>query len=684
MENNIFLLQEIGQREEYFGNKTLNLKKCADFGFRIPKFVAIPSHVSEALFASEALRREISRRAVDILQSDIYAVRSSALIEDGDTSSFAGQFSTKTNLRGDELSEGIYNVLKQAKIFLQGKLDNFSLIIQEYITPDISGVAFTRNPNGDREMIIEYGFCEGEDIVSGKISPTKKSFYWTDWALILPQPLLSVKLIDKLKDLEQKIGFPQDIEWCIRNEQFYLLQARPITTISKLQYAKIRFMEDVLPKWRRYFFEKTEISEIAPRPSKSTFSLLERIYSRNGPVDIVYRKYGISYNDTNFLKIIGNELFVDREKEIHGLLPAYSYFRNDRFLPRFSNFSKVMPTLKNFFFLNTIRTGDYERIFNELKMRIESNEQNVMNLSEALEGFLHDYELIFEINLLSGLSMKKVNFLLKNEPVTFAKIMSEHANFVDLKKYRVKLPLDLVGNSLEFLDESVFVGHENIQNKTDGKGSHWWKNISKFKKNMLRDKIAESIIYARMREFGRWLVMKNIRRIKKLLLNRAKENGFENGENIFFASFDDILCGRLDEAACRKSRIAYKKYDSFCLPSILTSSPISSESKIQGVSSGLAEGILQDQNFIDGEKAENKKFILYTEILSPDLTRYFGKISGIVSSKGGLLSHLAIVAREMNIPVIVGFSMNEEKLKFGDSVRIDGSNGKIEKLETIQ
>ena len=99
-----------------------------------------------------------------------------------------------------------------------------------------------------------------------------------------------------------------------------------------------------------------------------------------------------------------------------------------------------------------------------------------------------------------------------------------------------------------------------------------------------------------------------------------------------------------------------------------------------GVSAGLAKGILQKCEYLDSEKEESKKIILYTEILSPDLTKYFDKISGIVSENGGLLSHLAIVAREKSIPVIVGLPLSNSIFKLGDYVQIDGSNGKIKKI----
>ena len=303
--------------------------------------------------SNENLKKEIVQETIKILQCKKYAVRSSALIEDGESKSFAGQFTTKLNLSSDELIEGIEDVLKQANNFLHGELDKFSIIIQEYIIPDISGVTFTRNPNGSREMIIEYGFCEGEKIVSGEIKPEEFSFYWNEKDIKLPKQFSINKIVEKFKDIENKSKFPQDIEWCIKDSQFYLLQTRPVTTITNKQYGQINFLEKQLSKSEKYFFEKTEITEIASRPTEFTKSLLKVIYSKNGPVSNVYKKYGVNFKDTDFLHIIGNELFVDKEREIKGLLPAYSYLQNKNFIPKFSHYSKIIPTIKNLFFLRS-------------------------------------------------------------------------------------------------------------------------------------------------------------------------------------------------------------------------------------------------------------------------------------------------------------------------------------------
>ncbi|MFA6426885.1 MAG: PEP/pyruvate-binding domain-containing protein [Candidatus Magasanikbacteria bacterium] len=680
MKNNVIQSQEIDQNKKYLGNKTLNLQKLVDWGFHVPKFIAIPSHISSNLYSDENLKKEIAQEAIRILQCKKYAVRSSALIEDGENRSFAGQFNTKLNLSSNELIGGIGEVLKQANDFLHDELDKFSIIIQEYIAPDISGVTFTRNPHGSREMIIEYGFCEGEKIVSGEIKPEKTSFYWNEQDIKLPKQFLTNRVIKKFKEIENKSKFPQDIEWCIKDNKFYLLQTRPITTITSKQYEQINFLEKQLSEREEYFFEKTEISEIAPRPTEFTLSLLKTIYSQNGPVSRVYKKYGVNFTDTNFLKIIGNELFVDKEREIQGLLPCYSYLQNQNFVPKFSYYSQMIPTIKNLFFLNKIRTNGYEKIFQDLKTRIETTNQG-KNYQTALKVFLEDYKLIFETNLLSGLAIKKLNSLLKNEVVKLPDILNESSVFIDLNKYKVSSPQNLKGNSLEIADESNFSATEKTERQSSDKVSQWWKKISDFKKKILQDKIKEAIIYNRLRELGRCLTIKNINAIRNFLLSYAKNQGFNDLQNIYFTSINEVINDRADKIVCKKRKNIYDQYNDYKLPNSITSSFIQKRTGILGVSAGLTQGILQNHEYLDSEKSDDSKIILYTEILSPNLTKYFDRISGIVSENGGLLSHLAIVARENNIPVITGFSLSNSILKLGNSVQIDGSNGKIEKIQ---
>ena len=69
--------------------------------------------------------------------------------------------------------------------------------------------------------------------------------------------------------------------------------------------------------------------------------------------------------------------------------------------------------------------------------------------------------------------------------------------------------------------------------------------------------------------------------------------------------------------------------------------------------------------------------ILYTKILSADLVESFPYIQGIVSEKGGLLSHLAIMARESSIPVITNFNLHASNIKLGDKIILDANSGTV-------
>jgi phosphoenolpyruvate synthase/pyruvate phosphate dikinase len=62
-------------------------------------------------------------------------------------------------------------------------------------------------------------------------------------------------------------------------------------------------------------------------------------------------------------------------------------------------------------------------------------------------------------------------------------------------------------------------------------------------------------------------------------------------------------------------------------------------------------------------------------------TPLFPRAAAVVTDIGAPLSHAAIVARELGIPAVVGCSDATMRLKTGDKVRVDGSNGTVEILE---
>ncbi len=665
----IITFQQFDDYSNEIGSKTKNLKKLMDAGFNVPAFIAIPSSTLQKIISKnkdtnkpiiERLLAEIQEK----FQKPKYAVRSSALIEDNAENSFAGQFKTKIDQAIHQLPDAIIEVLEQAQTFLGGSLEKFSLIIQEYIPADYAGICFTRNPLGVREMVIEYHEGIGEDVVSGKIKPMRKSLYWH-------QPEFSVNLpgfnpaFQAFKDIETLFKKPQDIEWCIKDGKWYLLQSRPITTITANDYEEFIFLDNSLPKNTHFFFEKTEISEIAARPTPFTLSLLEAIYAKNGPIHKVYSHFGVDYQTKDFLRIIGNELYVDREEEIKTLLPAYSYFSKSDFKPHWTSLRGFFETLKNLFALNKISLKKYDGLMALLKEKLASPPVK-RKAQEIVLKFIEDYEIIFEINVLAEKAVKRLEHVLKNEHISIAIILGSS------KKLSLNFDSEnWKGNCLEIADESAFVQFQN-KSATDNEVDQWYKHLPELKKKLLMPFIEEAQKFNILREYGRYLTVKNVNQLRDMIWHEAKNMSFTEPRLLYFATISEIHDHSISEDVCNDRKRKYQDYSKFNFPSKFTNLPIIFDNELLGVSKGKARGKLVTVNTV----SQSGPCILYTKLLTPDLTQYFDNTNGIVSESGGLLSHLAIMAREKGIPVIVNFDLTKASIAIGDMVEIDANQVK--------
>lgn len=209
---------------------------------------------------------------------DIFvAVRSSATAEDLPEASFAGQQSTFLNVKGQKnLKQAVIDcwasLFEARAIFYreQQKFDHFkvgiAVVVQKMIQSETAGVMFTQDPVTDAKntIVIEAGFGLGELVVSGKITPDhyevdKKNLVIITKNVISQQKMLvgrdkGNKMItiskafqkkQKLPDekivelakigqaIEKHYFFPQDIEWAYEGGKLYIVQTRPVTTISR-------------------------------------------------------------------------------------------------------------------------------------------------------------------------------------------------------------------------------------------------------------------------------------------------------------------------------------------------------------------------------------------------------------------------------------------------------------------
>ena len=235
--------------------------------------IAIPKDIQEAITGL------LSRLG----ESGAFAVRSSATAEDLPTASFAGQHDTYLNVIG---KPAILKCISRcwASLFteravtyrLQNGFDHrevqLSVVVQKMIFPQAAGVLFTADPVTSNRKVssIDASFGLGEALVSGlvnadtyklrdgkvidkKVSTKKLAIYaledgGTEEREIEPERQNRQALTDeqmvRLEHMGRKIethfGYPQDIEWGLVDDTFYIVQSRPITTLFPIPEAKDR------------------------------------------------------------------------------------------------------------------------------------------------------------------------------------------------------------------------------------------------------------------------------------------------------------------------------------------------------------------------------------------------------------------------------------------------------------
>ncbi|MED0586624.1 phosphoenolpyruvate synthase [Bacillus subtilis] len=209
-----------------------------------------------------------------------YAVRSSATAEDLPHASFAGQQDTYLNIIGvDAILQHISKCwaslfTDRAVIYrMQNGFDHsqvyLSVIVQRMVFPQASGILFTADPiTSNRKVLsIDAGFGLGEALVSGLVSAdcykvqdgqiidkriaTKKLAIYgrkeggTETHQIDSDQQKAQTLTDEQilqlarigRQIEAHFGQPQDIEWCLARDTFYIVQSRPITTLFPIPEA---------------------------------------------------------------------------------------------------------------------------------------------------------------------------------------------------------------------------------------------------------------------------------------------------------------------------------------------------------------------------------------------------------------------------------------------------------------
>jgi len=188
--------------------------------------------------------QELRESLKPFLVGDKYsvAVRSSAPCEDTELHSFAGHFKTVIgDMSFDEVVTNIKQVIDSSKQIKNNPDTRMGVIIQKQIKAQFSGVAFSSNPlTGSKlQSMISVVTGMGEGLVSGRVEGEDILVTQDDTNLSVPpyKTNLDKQYVEKIyqiaKEIEKKLCYPIDIEWCIEEEtgNLYILQTRPVTDV---------------------------------------------------------------------------------------------------------------------------------------------------------------------------------------------------------------------------------------------------------------------------------------------------------------------------------------------------------------------------------------------------------------------------------------------------------------------
>lgn len=321
------MIIKLDDKREYdnIGEKAKSIMRLRNKGFCVPHGIILNEEFFYSCFLNEDIKNEIEeylqiltsenvhnisekiKSIIDkcnissekwndveiLLKENIkYAVRSSSSKEDLDNFSFAGQYDTFLNVQGSyNIKDSVKKCYKSAfnSTALHYIVENsmcknskisvndftMSVLIQEMVEADISGVAFTINTitGNDKEIIMEFVKGNCEKLVSGKAVPEKYIYDWMEEKFIYKAENGFVsddkimELINTSIAVQQEYGYPCDIEFAFSKDRLYLLQARPITKICYTSFKEI---------WTNANFKDGGVSSTVCRPFM--WSLYEYIW----------------------------------------------------------------------------------------------------------------------------------------------------------------------------------------------------------------------------------------------------------------------------------------------------------------------------------------------------------------------------------------------------------------------
>ncbi len=631
------------------------------------------------MFLNTPIPKKLVEELKPLLQSifldKTVVVRSSAPGEDTSKTSFAGLHESYVNIKGidsilDHMKQVWASLWSDAALLYRKELNldiessTIAVVIQEIVIGEKSGVIFSVSPDGKPFGVLEAVYGLNKGLVDGTIEPDRWNIDRSTGKILshisakrekmvipssegtklksLPTSFINTpplnneqlsKIANTALKIEKLFSEPQDIEWTLKNNELYILQSRPITTIANTQedsekqwqmslrrsFDNLRVLrkkieEEIIPGMKREaeLLQTQDITKLSDNKLSHEVERRSGIYEKWKEVywkDLIpfahgFRLFGQIYND------------IVRPKDPYEFIdlltgaPLKSIERN-QLLFRLADIIRTDPELTS-----NLRNRNYTKLRRDFK---EIVDRFITKFGDPTIGSPQKkFEATTSLLLRMASSPPKKSRLQKT----------------DIKKLVEKYLVHFKGSQKNYAKELLDLGRASYRLRDDD--------------NIYLGRI-EAQLHSALEETRNRLNTREGVNVKHIDVKEAVEA--LTNKNYVFSTTKQIPKKEM------KSNVRARQ---------LRGQPAG-----PGVATGKARVIIDREElfkFNDGE-------ILVCDAIDPNMTFIIPLASAIVERRGGMLVHGAIIAREYGLPCVTGVPEVTNLIKTGDQLTVDGYLG---------
>ncbi len=706
------------------GGKAAVLLELERAGFRVPRTLVSPPDLAAAV-------AEVGLPA---------AVRSSATVEDGADSSFAGQFESHLDLGSLEAVEAAVAAVR-ASASAPGVLEycrtrgvdpatvRMEVIVQRMLRPELAGVAFTVNPmTGEDEVVIEAVAGVAADLLHGAVPPLPPDDPRVRrWAPEVARVARAVM---------RHFGAPQDVEFAVEDGQVWVLQARPITRIAFApdvgEWTNADFRDGGVSSsvctplmWSLYdhvwqhalpdFLREMGVLEGTFQAGRTFFGrpywnlgavkaclarlpgFVERDLDRDLNVAIDYEGPGRTTPVTLWGQLGAVPIALAIERQWAGQLAFDRAFldpaspdgidaivRAWALPPDLADAGALADRLRRLVegpFARTERAY-FRTIFcasiAKLDLRDAFPDADEVRLVAALPPLRH----LAPVRALRAAAARG-----ETDPGPLARRFAHHSRKeLDLRAPRWDEEPGLVADLLAAYRGSAPAGEDPRPAYERARAEHLARlprrRRAAFERKL--DRVRELLW---LREEMRDCSSRLYHLLRRHVLALAAARGL--GDDAFFMTWRELVDD--DRAQVDARRDVYERFRSYAAPNEVgaryrvladgAGPAPGAELTGLGASPGVARGVARVARTVEEALRVERGAILVCPFTDPGWTPVLDRVAGVVTETGGLLSHAAVICREYGIPAVLGVPQATRRIPDGATVVLDGARGRVERVE---